>query len=107
MPHRVSPRAVADLDEIWFFVAMESSSLEVADRLIDSITQHFLSLARQPYLGRSREREFGIAVQSFAVGARGFSASFTGGGIWSACSAILDRLYGFDGMAKLTASRWM
>jgi toxin ParE1/3/4 len=59
MAHQLSPRAAADLDEIWYFVATESSSLETADRLIDAITDRFLALAGFPYLGRSREGEFG------------------------------------------------
>jgi hypothetical protein len=41
MAHRVAPRAQTDLDEIWFYVAKESSSIEIADRLIDSITDRF------------------------------------------------------------------
>jgi plasmid stabilization system protein ParE len=38
MAHRLSPRATSDLDDIWEYVAEESGSVEVANRLIDSIT---------------------------------------------------------------------
>ena len=68
MPHRVSPRAEADLDDIWLYVARESSSLEVADRLIDSITQRFLFLADFPQSGRARDNSFGTSLRSFPIG---------------------------------------
>ena len=68
MPHRVSPRAEADLEDLWLYVARESSSLEVADRLIDSITQRFLFLADFPQAGRTRDRDFGSGTRSFPVG---------------------------------------
>jgi plasmid stabilization system protein ParE len=46
MPHRLASEAEADLDEIWLYTAKESGSVEIADRLIDSITERFLLLAR-------------------------------------------------------------
>jgi len=48
MAHRVAQRAEADLDDIWSYVAKESSSIEIANRLIDTITDRFLTLARLP-----------------------------------------------------------
>lgn len=68
MAHHVSRRAVADLDEIWHYVAKESASVEIANRLIDSITNRFLLLASHPHLGRSREDDFGAGSRSFPVG---------------------------------------
>jgi toxin ParE1/3/4 len=68
MAHRLAPQAAADLDDIWYYVAKESGSIETADRLIDSITERFLLLARHPYLGRSREDDFGRGTRSFPVG---------------------------------------
>ena len=41
MDFRVAPQAETDLDEIWYFLATQSSSIEVADRVIDSITARF------------------------------------------------------------------
>jgi len=41
MAHRVTARAEADLDDIWYYVAKESGSIEIANRLIDSITGRF------------------------------------------------------------------
>ena len=68
MPHRISSRAEADLDEIWLYVATESSSIETADRLIDAITGHFLLLAGFPYAGRARDNDFGAGRRSFPTG---------------------------------------
>jgi toxin ParE1/3/4 len=45
----------AELDEIWSYVASESGSLEIADRVVDSITSTFLQLSRHPHLGRRRD----------------------------------------------------
>ena len=53
MDFRVAPQAESDLDEIWYFLATQSSSIDVADRVIDSITARFALLARQPYIGRA------------------------------------------------------
>jgi toxin ParE1/3/4 len=68
MAHRVAPQAESDLDGIWLYVAKESGSMEVASRLIDSITGHFFTLAAFPYAGRSREEDFGLGSRSFPVG---------------------------------------
>jgi toxin ParE1/3/4 len=65
MAHRLAPRAAADLDDIWYYVAKESGSIETANRLIDSITDRFLLLARHPYLGRSRDDDFGRECEVF------------------------------------------
>jgi hypothetical protein len=48
MAHRVAPIAEADLDEIWFYVAKESGSVEMANRVIDTVTDRFLVLADFP-----------------------------------------------------------
>jgi toxin ParE1/3/4 len=68
MAHRLAPRAEADLDDIWYYVAKESGSLEVANLLIDTITERFVTLASFPYLGRSRVDDFGAGFRSLAVG---------------------------------------
>ena len=68
MAHRVAPRAAADLDEIWYYIAMESGSVDVANRLIDSITGRFVLLSGHPYLGRARDDDFGPGSRSFPVG---------------------------------------
>jgi plasmid stabilization system protein ParE len=68
MAHRVAPRAEADLDDIWYYVAKESGSLEIANRLIDTITDRFFVLASFPYIGRSRDEDFGPGYCSVAGG---------------------------------------
>jgi toxin ParE1/3/4 len=68
MPHRLASQAAADLDDIWYYVAIESGSVEVADRFVDSITERFLLLAGHPYLGRPRDDDFGAGLRSFPVG---------------------------------------
>ncbi len=57
MAHRVALRAADDLDDIWCYVANESGSLEVANRLVDSITDRFFLLSSHPYLCRARNRD--------------------------------------------------
>ncbi len=68
MAHRVAPRAEADLDDIWLYVARESGSIEIANRLIDIVTDRFYTLAQFPYVGRSREDDFGPGYRSLTVG---------------------------------------
>ena len=41
MAHRLAPQAESDLDDIWLYVAKESGGMDVANRLIDSITDRF------------------------------------------------------------------
>jgi toxin ParE1/3/4 len=68
MAHRLAPRADLDLDNIWLYVAKESGSIEIANRLIDTIISRFFTLARFPFMGRSREEDFGSGHRSLAVG---------------------------------------
>ncbi len=68
MAHRLAPRAETDLDEIWYYVAKESGSIEIANRLIDTITDRFFMLAGFPYAGRARDDDFGAGCRSVAVG---------------------------------------
>jgi len=68
MAHRVAPQAEADLDDIWLYVAKESGSMDVANRLVDSITDRFSFLSRFPHAGRARDRDFGAGTRSFPVG---------------------------------------
>ncbi len=68
MAHRLAPQAEADLDDIWYYVAKESSSIEIASRLIDSITDRFVALASFPFIGRSRDEDFGPGIRSVAIG---------------------------------------
>lgn len=57
-----------DLDEIWYSVATRSGNLEVADRLIDAITDRFFLLASHPHIGRPRDPDLLPGLRSFPVG---------------------------------------
>ncbi len=66
MAHRLAPEAEADLDEIWFYVAT-NASVDIADRLIDSITARFFLLAQHPRVGR-RRNDLRPGIRYFVVG---------------------------------------
>jgi toxin ParE1/3/4 len=68
MGHIRTPQADSDLDDIWCHVAINSGSVEIADRLIDSITGRFLLLATYPNIGRSRDEDLRPGLRSFPVG---------------------------------------
>lgn len=68
MAHRVAPTAEADLDDIWFYVAKESGSVEIANRSIDTVTDRFLVISGFPHIGRSRDEDFGPGCRSVIVG---------------------------------------
>jgi toxin ParE1/3/4 len=67
MGHARAPQADSDLDGIWHYVASRSGSIEIADRLIDSLTQRFFLLAKHPNLGRARDEDLASGARSFAV----------------------------------------
>jgi len=68
MAHRRAPEADLDLDGIWYYVATKSGSTDIADRLVDSITDRFFLLASHPYLGRARNEDLRAGLRSFPVG---------------------------------------
>ena len=68
MAHRLAPQAETELREIWHYIAQESGSAEIADRLIDSITRRFYLLSTHPYAGRRRDSDLRPGVRSFPVG---------------------------------------
>ena len=68
MTHRLAPEAETDLDEIWYYIARQSSSVEVADRVVDSITKRFSVIAAWPQAGRPRDADLRPGVRSFAAG---------------------------------------
>jgi toxin ParE1/3/4 len=61
----VRPRALADLAEIWAFIAEDS--VKHADKFARLIDDHFQALARQPDMGRGRP-ELAPELRSFPVG---------------------------------------
>jgi plasmid stabilization system protein ParE len=68
MALKVSAEVEAELDAIWSYVAMESGDTEIADRLINSITDHFFILARNPEIGRRRDHDLRPGLRSLSVG---------------------------------------
>jgi plasmid stabilization system protein ParE len=58
MAHRVARQGEAELDAIWYYLAKESASIEIADRMVDSITERFFLLSRFPHVGRRRDEDF-------------------------------------------------
>ena len=68
MGHRRTPEADSDLDDIWYYVASKSASLDIADRLIDSITDRFFLLASYPNVGRARDKDLRPGLRTFPVG---------------------------------------
>lgn len=68
MAHRLAAYAERDLDDIWLYVAKESGSIEIANRLIDTITDRCVALGRFLYIGRSRDQDLGPEYRSVAVG---------------------------------------
>jgi len=63
----ISPQAEMDLDQIWLYIARESKSTERAERFLDRFSALFSNLARNPYLGRSRE-DLRPGYRSFPLG---------------------------------------
>jgi len=64
---RLSPEAEAELDGIWLHIARESDSMEVATRVVESITERFWLLARHPYIGRRRDHDLRPGLRSFTA----------------------------------------
>jgi toxin ParE1/3/4 len=68
MAHRLASAAESELDDIWHYIARESQSIEIADRLVDSITDRFFLLASNPHIGRRRDDDLRPGLRSFPVG---------------------------------------
>ena len=68
MGHRRTPQADSDLDDIWHYVATKSGDMDIADRLVDAITDRFYLLAAHPKIGRARDEDLRPGLRSFPVG---------------------------------------
>jgi toxin ParE1/3/4 len=66
MAHYLAPGAKSDLDDIWYYIAKESGRPELADRLINTITDRFQILTAHPHIGRSRD-DLRPGLRSFPV----------------------------------------
>jgi toxin ParE1/3/4 len=65
MAFRLAKRAEADLEDIAYYIAEESGSLETARRVIETITDRFHMLGANPYAGRARDEDLGPGRRSF------------------------------------------
>src|SRR5437588_12490793 len=65
---RLSPEAEAELDDFWLYVARESGSIEIANRLIDTLIDRFWLLGQHPQIGRPRDHDLRPRLRSFAMG---------------------------------------
>jgi plasmid stabilization system protein ParE len=65
---RVLPAAESELDDIWFYVARHSGSINIANRLIDTIAEQFWLLGQHPHIGRRRDHDLRPGLRSFSVG---------------------------------------
>jgi len=68
MAHRLALAAEAELDDIWHYIATESRSIEIADRVVDAITARFFLLATHPHIGRRRDEDLRPGLRSFPAG---------------------------------------
>ena len=64
---RLSREAETELDAIWIRIARESDSIDIATRVVESITERFWLLARYPYMGRRRD-DLRPGLRSFTAG---------------------------------------
>jgi toxin ParE1/3/4 len=67
MNFQVAPEAEADLDEIWLYLAQESGNPIIATRVVNSITDRFVLLAKFPNMGRSRDPDLLGRRRSFPI----------------------------------------
>ena len=67
MPYRLAPQAEADIEDIAFYVFPDSGSLEIADRLVHSITERFELLGAYPRAVRTRD-DLQPGLRGFPVG---------------------------------------
>lgn len=64
----LSRQVEAELDDIWLYVATKSSSFDIADRLITSITERFFLLSCYPHIGRPRDNDLRPGLRTFPAG---------------------------------------
>jgi toxin ParE1/3/4 len=68
MAHRVAEDVDLELDDIGLYVAKQSSSIEIANHVVDSITACFVTLGQNPRMGRHRDDDLALELRSFPVG---------------------------------------
>lgn len=66
MNYRLSEDALADLDEVWAYIAADN--IDAADRIIASFIEAFKLLAERPLIGHRREEVTDRPVLFWPVG---------------------------------------
>jgi toxin ParE1/3/4 len=61
------PEAEADLDAIWIYVARRSGSIEIANRMVEMLSERCRLIGLQSQIGRRRD-DLGPGLRSFATG---------------------------------------
>jgi toxin ParE1/3/4 len=64
MAHRLAPPGRGGTG----YIAEKNGSIEIADRLIDSLTERFYLLSRYPHTGRRHDQDLRPGLRSFPVG---------------------------------------
>ena len=62
--YQITPKALADLDEVWSYIAQHNTS--AADQMIDALIQRFSLLGKNPEMGQSRE-DLAPNLRTFSV----------------------------------------
>jgi hypothetical protein len=55
MAHRAAQEVAFELDEVWLYIAKQSGSADVATAVVESITDCFVTIGRNPKIGRRRD----------------------------------------------------
>ncbi len=67
-PELIEVQLTAEQEARLADIAKESQSVEIADRVVDSITDRFSLLATHPHIGRHRDDDLRPGLRSFSVG---------------------------------------
>ena len=65
---RLAPEAESELDDIWLYIVRGSGYPDIANRVVDGITERFWLLARYPFVGRERDTDLGPGLRSLPCG---------------------------------------
>jgi toxin ParE1/3/4 len=68
MAHRLATEVEGELDGIWHYIATQSGSIGIAERVIDAVVSRFSLLATHPLLGRRRDSDLRPGLRSIVAG---------------------------------------
>jgi plasmid stabilization system protein ParE len=61
----LSEEAEGELDNAWLYIARESSSIDIATRVVENVYRRFWFLANHPYAGRNRDEDLRPGLRTF------------------------------------------